>query len=323
MSIKPEAYVHLSKDQTTLTFFYDIFRTYRNGTTWGIRGAKEDYYVWRPAWIGNEESPNTTVLTAVFDASFRDFRPNNTSRWFYYLKSLKNIEGFEHLNTSQVTNMREMFSGCSSLTALDLSSFDTSRVWTMDSMFRGCSSLTSLDLSNFDTSQVTRLGWMFYGCSSLTALDLSSFATSEVMDMDCMFYGCSSLTALDLSRFATSEVTDMRWMFSDCSSLTSLDLTSFDTSEVTDMYAMFRDCKSLTTLDLSNFQTSEVKNMGEMFSGCSSLTTILSFAFRNCLASEAMFHECFLLQGAVNFNEKYTNARMANSETGYFTKKEL
>ena len=297
MSIKPEAYVHLSKDQTTLTFFYDIFRTYRNGTTWGIRGAKEDYYVWRPAWIGNEESPNTTVLTAVFDASFRDFRPNNTSRWFYYLKSLKNIEGFEHLNTSKVTNMWEMFRGCSSLAALDLSSFDTSRVWTMDSMFRGC--------------------------SSLTTLDLSSFATSEVMDMDCMFYGCSSLTALDLSRFATSEVTDMRWMFSDCSSLTSLDLTSFDTSEVTDMYAMFRDCKSLTTLDLSNFQTSEVKNMGEMFSGCSSLTTILSFAFRNCLVSEAMFHECFSLQGAANFNEKYTDARMANSETGYLTKKVL
>jgi len=49
----------------------------------------------------------------------------------------------------------------------------------------------------------------------------------------------------------------------------------------------------------------------------------LSFTFRNCLASEAMFHECFSLQGAVNFNEKYTNVRMANSETGYFTKKVL
>ena len=125
MSIKPEAYVHLSKDQTTLTFFYDIFRTYRNGTTWGIRGAKEVYYVWSPAWIGDEESPNTTVLTAVFDASFCDFRPTITARWFYYLESLKSIEGFEHLNTSQVTNMWEMFRGCSSLTTLDLTIFVT------------------------------------------------------------------------------------------------------------------------------------------------------------------------------------------------------
>ena len=87
------------------------------------------------------------------------------------------------------------------------------------------------------------------------------------------------------------------------------------------MYAMFKDCKSLTTLDLSNFQTSEVKNMSDMFSGCSALTTIWSFAFRNCFVSDAMFYECTSLQGAVNFNEKYTDARMANPERGYFSKR--
>ena len=42
MSTTPEAYVHLSKDQTTLTFFYDIFRTYRNGTTWEIEEKKKN-----------------------------------------------------------------------------------------------------------------------------------------------------------------------------------------------------------------------------------------------------------------------------------------
>ena len=86
---------------------------------------------------------------------------------------------------------------------------------------------------------------------------------------------------------------------------------------------MFSRSKSLTSLDLTSFDTSQVADMREMFSGCSSLTTILSFTFRNCLASEAMFHECFSLQGAVNFNEKCTNARMANPERGYFTKKVL
>ena len=86
---------------------------------------------------------------------------------------------------------------------------------------------------------------------------------------------------------------------------------------------MFKNCKSLPTLDFTSFDTPQVTRMSDMFSGCSALTTILSFAFRNCLASEAMFHECFSLQGAVNFNEKYTNARMANPERGYFTKKEL
>ena len=271
MSTISEAYVHLSADQTTLTFYYDSLRADRDGTTWGIEEKKKNWNSSSPAWTGDEESPNTTVLTAVFDASFRDFCPTTTAQWFYYLKSLKNIEGFEHLNTSQVTYMSNMFRDCSSLTTLDLSSFGTSKVTYMSSMFCGCSSLTSLDLSSFDTSQVT----------------------------------------------------NMREMFSDCSFLPALDLTSFDTSQVTDMHAMFKNCKSLTTLDLSNFQTSEMKNMGEMFSGCSTLTTILSFAFRNCFASEAMFYECSSLQGAVNFNEKYTDARMANPERGYFTKKVL
>ena len=60
--------------------------------------------------------------------------------------------------------------------------------------------------------------------------------------------------------------------------------------------------------------------MKEIFSDCSALTTILSFAFRNCFVSEAMFYECTSLQGTANFKEKYTDARMANPERGYFSK---
>ena len=37
MTTTPEAYVHLSTDKTTLTFYYDTLRADRNGTTWGIR----------------------------------------------------------------------------------------------------------------------------------------------------------------------------------------------------------------------------------------------------------------------------------------------
>ena len=34
-------------------------------------------------------------------------------------------------------------------------------------MFSGCSSLTNINLSNFNTQNVTDMGWMFNGCSSL------------------------------------------------------------------------------------------------------------------------------------------------------------
>ena len=301
MTTTPEAYVHLSTDKTTLTFYYDTLRADRNGETWGIREIRDRRRISLlsslPAWAGYRHSPSTTVFTAVFDASFHDFYPTTTAGWFYEFKSLKSIEGLEHLNTSQVTDMGCMFYGCASLTSLDLTSFDTSKVTDMGWMFEGCGSLTSLDLTRFDTSKVTDMGWMFSGCGSLTSLDLTSFDTSKVTDMEEMFSGCESLTALDLS--------------------------SFDTSEVSYMRGMFYSCKSLTALDLSSFDTSKVMNMGEMFLGCESLTTIYCNTSWSASHSDDMFSGCNSLRGAAtNVGNSY-DVSMANPETGYFTKKVL
>ena len=247
MTTTPEAYVHLSTDKTTLTFYYDTLRADRNGETWGIREIRDRRRISLlsslPAWAGYRHSPSTTVFTAVFDASFHDFYPTTTAGWFYEFKSLKSIEGLEHLNTSQVTDM-----GC---------------------MFYGCASLTSLDLTRFDTSKVTDMGWMFSGCGSLTSLDLTSFDTSKVTDMEEMFSGCESLTALDLSSFDTSEVSYMRGMFYSCKSLTALDLSSFDTSKVMNMGEMFLGCESLTTIYCNTSWSAS--HSDDMFSGCNSL----------------------------------------------------
>ena len=234
MTTTPEAYVHLSEVLKTLIFCYDTLRADCYGTTWGIRGTKDDY-----DWTANLVPPNTTIRTVVFDASFRDFRPTTTAGWFTGLRSLKSIEGFEYLNTSQVTDMNGMFSDCESLTALDLSNFDTAKVTDMNGMFLGCKTLTALDLSSFNTAKVTDMRWMFDWCESLTTLDLSNFDTAKVTDMNGMFSFCKSLTALNLSSFDTAKVTDMSWMFEGCESLTELDLYNFDTAEVTDMNEMF------------------------------------------------------------------------------------
>ena len=152
-----------------------------------------------------------------------------------------------------------MFAALTTITAIDFGDdIDTSNVTNMSFMFTGCFVLTSLDLSNFDTSSVTDMSYMFSPCLQLTSLDLSSFDTSNVTNMSTMFSICPKLTSLDLSNFDTSQVTNMFYMFSACSSLTSLDLSSFHTSEVTDMSYMFSPCPKLTSLDLSNFDFSGV-----------------------------------------------------------------
>ncbi|EHL5041481.1 InlB B-repeat-containing protein [Listeria monocytogenes] len=102
-----------------------------------------------------------------------------------------------NLDTSNVTEMRTMFSHCAA-TSLDVSNFDTSNVTDMEAMFYDCAA-TSLDLSNFDTSNVTEMRTMF--CySAVTSLDLSNFDTSNAITLDMLY--ASQLQNLTLgSRF--------------------------------------------------------------------------------------------------------------------------
>ena len=140
-----EAYVSQSEDQTTLTFYYDALRSTRTGTTWGIEETKSG--MWDetfPRWAGTSEEVDTATTRVVFDASFRDFRPTTTAKWFYDCNALKRIEGLEYLNTSEVKDMSGMFSDCWSLTSLDLKNFNTQNVTDMSEMFKGCSALTTI-----------------------------------------------------------------------------------------------------------------------------------------------------------------------------------
>ena len=197
----------------------------------------------------------------------------DSSYMFYYLSSLTSLD-LSSFDTSRVMDMYSMFEEMSNLTTLDLSNFDTSKVTNMKEMFYGMRSLTTLDLSSFNTSKVTSMEQMFESMPDLTTLDLSNFDTSQVTNMGYMFVGMSGLTTLDLSSFNTSKVTDMQHMFHDMSNLTSLNLSNFDTSQVWNMQYMFYDMRSLTTLDLSSFDTSKVTDMQYMFNGMLNLTTL-------------------------------------------------
>ena len=75
----------------------------------------------------------------------------------------------------------------------------------MFAMFSGCSSLKSINLSSFDTSSVTNMLNLFYNCSSLTSIDVS-FNTSNVMYLQSMLPGCSSLESIDISNFILTKV---------------------------------------------------------------------------------------------------------------------
>lgn len=211
------------KGDTLLTFYYDDQKATRNGMDIGPFSS---------ATARGWHSARETITSVVFDDSFANYDAlTSMNMWFYNLTHLTSVTGISNLNTANVTSFRSTFSGCSSLTSLDLSSLNTSKVKEMNFMFEGCSSLTDLKVG-FSTESVTTMANMFLGCSSLTTLDLSTFNTSSVKSsMDYMFSSCSALTTIYVSDlWTTTNVTTGNEMFNACQNLVGGQGTSFSAS---------------------------------------------------------------------------------------------
>lgn len=284
----PIMYARLNRETQTLTLYYDTKIDY-----WLDRLIVDNQSLWL------DGSERKKIKTVVFDESFKHARPKSCDQWFYLFGGLTKIEHLDYLNTSEVENMGSMFSNCTSLETLDLSSFNTEKVTNMSEMFVGSTNLRTINLpKGFIGSNVTDLNGMFRGCASLTELDLSGSNGEKVKDMCKMFYGCVALSNLNLSGFKTGSVTDMRYLFSSCQSLESLDLSGFNTENVTSMESMFSQCSSLRSLDLSSFNTSKVIGMNLMFYMCTNLESIdlSSFDTENLQQMDHMFYSCRKLE---------------------------
>ena len=225
--------------------------TFRCGykKTWGENEYELNSGKNQPKWY----TYNNNISRVVFEASFANARPTSCYAWFQNFKNLTQIAGIENLNTENVTSMRDMFNGCSSL--------------------------TSLDLTNFNTAKVTDMKLLFANCSALESLDLSMFNTENVTSMPSMFNGATNLKTLNVSNFNTEKVNNMGHMFAYCPNLTSLDLSSFNTKGVEYVDNIFKNCSNLTTIYASeNFAFgSGLKNGADMFLGCDKLKGFIEY----------------------------------------------
>ena len=116
-------------------------------------------------------------------------------------KSLGNID-LSNFNTSNVTDMHDMFGYTNALSSIDLSRFDTSKVTSMEMMFYH-TGVTSLDLSKFDTGNVTNMKSMFSWSQSLKTIYVSDkFVTDKVPADSSLFWENGALTGGSGTRFA-------------------------------------------------------------------------------------------------------------------------
>lgn len=155
-------------DNGIATFYYN-----------GLR-PKDAHLLQHNSWGGGSwaEELCLSITKVVFDESFKAYKPKSCAYWFRGFENLTEIVGMqENLNTEEVITMEDMFSGCKSLTTLDLSGFNTANVIEMNFMFSGCEKLETIYVGDeWTTDRTYSTDWyVFSGCYNLVGSKGTSF----------------------------------------------------------------------------------------------------------------------------------------------------
>ena len=175
---------------------------------------------------------------------------------FFYCENMDFAKGIDTPDVSQVTNMENMFCGCSAFNQ-PLNNWDVGQVTNMENMFYDCSAFNQ-PLNNWDVSKVTNMKDMFHGCTSFNQ-PLNNWDVSKVINMQRMFVVCTPFNQ-PLNNWDVSQVTNMGDMFSGCTSFNQ-SLNNWDVSKVTYMRDMFSGCTSFNQ-DLGMWKLESCQELG-------------------------------------------------------------
>ena len=202
-----EVYTEFVEATGTLTYYYDNKKDSRSGVTelYDPNVVRFSSYYYNVTKAVIDPSMKDAELTSMKNMFFGGFDPETFDT--YGLNYMTEIEGLENLNTSEVTDMKDMFYLCQELTSLDLSTFDTHKVTDMEGMFNNCTGLKILDITSFDVSNVTNFMLMFSQCTHLRTICCLGDWSGSTAQSDYMFYGCHALCGGEGTAY-TDAVTD-------------------------------------------------------------------------------------------------------------------
>ena len=163
---------------------------------------------------------------AVTDMSFMFIGATAFNRWISWntssvtvmasmFTSATSLNDHIELNTQSVTNMNGMFSSAISFRGLGyIGGWDTSRVTQMRNMFNGCSNFNRTIGSNGNSwrvGSVLNMTGMFDGATSFNQ-PINNWNTNSVTDMSFMFRNARNFNQ-NIGAWDTSRVTNMQHMF--------------------------------------------------------------------------------------------------------------
>jgi len=148
---------------------------------------------------------------------------------------LTSIDIPNSLNSIKVTGMDYTFYNCkllsSSVINPILKMVNTNELISANGVFSGCESVTSLDLSSWNIGdKLISIAYLFKKCKNLVKVNLPAWnSTTNAKRIENLFEGCEKLTSIDLSKWNII-IDDMAYeLFNRCSSIKVIDIGSFDT----------------------------------------------------------------------------------------------
>lgn len=307
-------------------------------------------------------------------------RATDLSSMFYGCSVFDMSDMVKNLSTSNVTTMSRMFMNCKAVKSLNLRKWDIGKVTNVSEMFSGCTSLTTIYRNdNWKKLNIASSGSMFSGCTSLkggkgtsynsskTGLEMAhpdnsgvgGYFTGEETSYDQLYgvvvgttfnirydkectlrTGLTTITDLSADEAETittvkiesavknAKITSTKMWFCSMPNLTTVEgLENINWSNVTDVSYMFADDVKLPSMDLRKMNLTG-KKCDYMFQNCSALKTIYcDNDYTTTLSSGTqMFYGCSSLQGQRGTTYTYSHADASYARPdggtvapGYFT----
>lgn len=261
----------------------------------------------------NSMFKNCTNLTDISGLGDMDFgNADDMSYMFYNCTSLNKPLYFNQIvsNRAMVDDMSYMCYGCTNLPKF---MFNLGLDYTpnFNSMFSGCTNLTDVDLTSegdmpMDLSEATNTNYMFKNCTNLTNI-LAGDGSYMFNTSSCsyMFAGCTNLTGY--INLITNYCTDVYFAFNNCgmSAVYYTNLTA-----CTSTRCMFYNCQNLEEVEGEDADDPTlITNANRMFYNCPNLKSFGSIYINTdsnkSFNINSMFYNCQNLTrvGIITLNE--------------------
>jgi len=175
-------------------------------------------------------------------------------------------------NLSNVTDMENMFRGCTNLNSpSNINTWNTATITKMSGLFEQASAFNQ-NIGSWNTGAVTQMIFTFHGASAFNQ-NIGSWNTGAVTNMSEMFRGAIAFNQ-NIGSWNTSAVVDMRSMFAQATSFNQ-NIGSWNISAVVDTRGMFWQASAFNQ-NISSWNTTAVTDMFFMFWGASSFNQDIS-----------------------------------------------